>query len=117
MRFERCHYVKSIEFCPTPAKRRAAARAIERQKQKDGMFPSKESLETVDDRLMKAHQIRSDFNQKMRRHRAETLMKVRKVTAELKRDGRRGLIDEFFGGGWPKDPTYFLDFVRTKLGR
>lgn len=114
MKFDRCAYPKDIAFEPSTRRVSAAKRAIERLKQKNGLFQTKESLETTNERLLRLHQENIAYCKRMRRFRAEQINDIRSLVRKLKRDGKQGLIDQFFQGGWPKDPTYFLDFMHSR---
>ncbi len=115
VRFKKCmfRYEAPTEF--SPRRRAAAARAIDKQKAKAGMFVDQYKFETVDERLEHREDTWSDWVKNFRHETAISWVSGRQALFKLLPPVRRELIDEWNRRTWiPGSSEYFLDFLRSR---
>ena len=112
MQFAKCEYPKNVVYNPSPRKRAAAKRAINRLKEKGGMFPG--AQETVDQRMQRIHQENLERWRRFRAYWAKEWRLARKIYYGMSKEDREKVRQEWTTRGKhiPRDPAYFLEFMR-----
>lgn len=93
-----------------------AARKVEEQKAKLGMFVDQFKVETVEERMNRVDQQDEAWLKGFRHMIAEQWFKARRILYSLPPDKRSAILDQWNNHcPYPATPEYLLDFLHTQL--
>lgn len=110
MRFKR--YLRADPREVTPGRRRAAERAVRRDKDNNALTPELVRHETADERLAAQAVASRQFWQHMRDSRAASWRRARRMYRELDPHTRAGIRQLWERAYLPGDPTYLIELIK-----
>lgn len=110
MRFTR-YMLKETSYEVTPRKLAAARRAIERDRERCGLFPEMMQFTAVDDRVDAITRHRQLWVADQRQHQADGWRKARRLLRDLPPITQAGVRRYWAKGVFPGAPVYLLGLI------
>lgn len=111
MRFQRCAF-RFERQAITKQRLVAARKAIERERQRDGLFAEGKTYETPEERLERLECERKAWVQRLRAQYAAEWKRIRAALFALPAEKRRELLAAWKTCGYPATPEYMAAFLR-----
>ena len=111
VRFSRCPY-RYQRRAITRQRLTAATKAIERERQRDGLFADVQAYETPEERLARLEAEQEAWVRQMRARWLEEWRRIRAALCAAPAERRRQIVAAWRTCGWPGSPEYIATFLR-----